>query len=206
MSRTTARLPGLVGVLVAGTLALPGCSSADDAGSHAGGHAGSAATAEAQVSDADVTFAQGMLPHHEQAVQMAQLVEGRTENADILDLAARVEQAQRPEIETLDGRLEEWGADAGGHGSHGSGSSSGGHADGMMTEGDMAALEATSGADFDRRFLEMMIEHHRGAVAMANTEVAEGQQPDAVEMARGIERTQNAEIAEMEQLLTELGG
>ena len=208
MSRPTARLSGLAGILVAGTMTLTACGDAATSGNKSGG-GGSAnsASPEEQVTDADLAFARGMLPHYEQAVEMAQLAEGRTENAGVLDLAGRIEQAQEPEIETLTGWLEEWDADAGGHGGgHGSGShsgghSAGGHADGIMTEEDMAALEAASGADFDRRFLEMMIEHHRGAVAMANTEFAEGQHPGAVQMARDIERTQNEEIAEMQQLL-----
>lgn len=75
-----------------------------------------------------------------------------------------------------------------------------------MSEEDMAALEAASGAEFDRMFLEMMTIHHRSAVQMAETEVAQGSNPDAVAMAQQIIDTQNAEIQEMETLLAELGG
>jgi uncharacterized protein (DUF305 family) len=80
------------------------------------------------------------------------------------------------------------------------------HGGGMMSEEDMSALMAASGAEFDRLFLEQMIEHHTGAVEMAVTESAEGQNTDAIAMAGTIRDTQNAEIAEMRQLLPELGG
>ena len=198
------------GVLLAGALVLTACSD-DSVASHTAsmpsGSAESSDTTTSEVgtfNDADVTFAQGMIPHHEQAVEMAQMAEERAENPRVLDLASRIEQAQEPEIDTLTGWLEEWGADDSGTG--GMGHDSMGHGGGMMSEEDMNALMAASGAEFDRLFLEQMIEHHTGAVDMAVTESAEGQNPDALAMAGTIRDTQNTEIAEMNQLLTELGG
>jgi uncharacterized protein (DUF305 family) len=79
------------------------------------------------------------------------------------------------------------------------------HSGGMMSEDDMSALMASSGAEFDRLFLEQMLAHHRGAVEMAVTEVAEGRDPEALAMAEDIRDTQTAEIQEMEQLLAGLG-
>ena len=73
--------------------------------------------------------------------------------------------------------------------------------EGMMSQADMDDLMAASGAAFDRMFLEQMTEHHRGAVAMAETEIAEGEDAGAVEMATTIAETQAAEIEEMEQIL-----
>ncbi|WP_100501206.1 DUF305 domain-containing protein [Geodermatophilus chilensis] len=213
MNRTTARSTVLTGALLAGALALAGCSGdgghegmSGMSGSSSASASAGASDAAAQFNDADVTFAQGMLPHHQQAVEMSQLAADRAADPRVEDLAARIEAAQAPEIETLSGWLEAWGAEA--TDSSGTGHGSMGHGDmgGMMTAEDMAALAEASGASFDRLFLEQMTAHHRGAVQMAETEIAEGENPDAIAMAQTIRDTQNDEIAEMEQLLTELGG
>jgi uncharacterized protein (DUF305 family) len=198
------------GALLAGALVLAGCAD-DSVASHMdsmeSGSAESTSTSDSQnaaFNDADVTFAQGMIPHHQQAIEMAQMAESRAEDSRVLDLASRIEAAQQPEIDTLTGWLEEWGAeDSGMEGMDHGGMDHGG---GMMSEEDMSALMAASGAEFDRLFLEQMIEHHTGAVEMAVTESAEGQNTDAIAMAGTIRDTQNAEIAEMRQLLPELGG
>ena len=193
------------GALLAGALVLAGCAD-DSVASHMdsmeSGSAESTSTSDSQnaaFNDADVTFAQGMIPHHQQAIEMAQMAESRAEDSRVLDLASRIEAAQQPEIDTLTGWLEEWGAED-------SGMEGMDHGGGMMSEEDMSALMAASGAEFDRLFLEQMIEHHTGAVEMAVTESAEGQNTDAIAMAGTIRDTQNAEIAEMRQLLPELGG
>jgi uncharacterized protein (DUF305 family) len=146
-------------------------------------------------------FATMMYPHHAQAVEMADMVEGRTSHPDVIALAGEIAAAQQPEMDQLASWLSQWGqpapsADAGSMGGmdHGSGS-------GMMTEQDMQSLMAASGAEFDRQWLTMMIEHHRGAVEMAEKEIADGENADAVALARTIVETQNAEIARMQQLL-----
>lgn len=212
MTRSNVRRIRLAGGLLAGALVLAGCSGGSDssAGPESSASSGESSTAEsAAFNDADVTFVQGMIPHHRGALAMAQLADGRAEDPRVLDLAGRIEAAQLPEIETMTGLLEEWGeplpeetdSSMGGM-SHGS--------DGMdmggMSDEDMTAMEAASGAEFDRMFLEMMIGHHRGAVQMAEEEIAEGSNPDAVDLARTIVDAQNAEIQEMETLLAELGG
>lgn len=195
------------GALLAGALVLTGCSddsvasNVDSMPTESADSTGSA-TQDGTFNDADVTFAEGMIPHHEQAVEMAQMAEERAEDARVLDLASRIEAAQQPEIDTLTGWLADWGVeDSGGMEHDGMG-----HGGGMMSEEDMDALMAASGAEFDRLFLEQMIEHHTGAVGMAETEIADGRNADAIAMAETIRDTQNAEIDEMEQLLTELGG
>lgn len=207
MTRTTTLLAG---PMLAGALVLTGCSD-DSVASHTNStDSGSAASTsasgseEAAFNDADVSFAQGMIPHHEQAVEMAQLAGGRAQDSRVLDLAGRIEAAQQPEIDTLTGWLEEWGVEGGDTGGMDHGGAD--HGGGMMSEEDMDALMAASGAEFDRLFLEQMIEHHTGAVDMAVTESADGQDPDALAMAGIIRDTQSAEIAEMEGLLAELGG
>jgi uncharacterized protein (DUF305 family) len=77
---------------------------------------------------------------------------------------------------------------------------------GMMSSEDMDSLANATGAEFDRMFLDMMTAHHSGAVQMAETEIADGENPDALAMADEIRDTQNAEISEMQQLLAEFGG
>lgn len=154
----------------------------------------------ADFADADVAFASMMYPHHAQAVEMASMVDGRSTNPDVVTLADEIADAQGPEMDQLASWLAEWGQpspsaspdDMQGM-DHGSGS-------GMMSSQDMASLTALSGDEFDQRWLTMMIDHHRGAVAMAETEIEEGSNDDAVAMARTIVETQNAEIARMEQL------
>jgi uncharacterized protein (DUF305 family) len=204
MTRTTARLPRLAAALVAGILTLSACGDDADAGHSSMGSSGSPTSAdgsaEVDVSDADVTFAAGMIPHHESAIEMARLAEGRAADPRVLELAARIEAAQGPEIETLSGWLEQWGASGMDTGSMDHGSR------GMMSEQDMQALMYASGAEFDRLFLTQMIVHHTGAVHMAQAELSDGRDPDALAMAESIRDSQTAEIDEMEQLLTELGG
>ena len=212
MTRTTARLTGLAGALVAGTLLLAGCSGDDsDAASQSSttsGSASSSATSEADHNDADVAFASGMIPHHESAIMMAQMAQDQAADQRVKDLAARIEAAQDPEIETMSGWLADWGAAAS---SSATDDGMGGMDHGGMDDGDMGgmdtgALAGMSGTEFDRMFLTMMIEHHQGAVEMAETEIADGSNPDAVALAREIADSQTAEIAEMETLLAELGG
>ena len=148
---------------------------------------------------ADVTFAQQMVPHHEQAVEMADLAldPARGASTAVVGLAQRIRAAQQPEIDQLTGLLEEWGEDASsGHGGH-----AGHDMAGMMTDEQMSQLADSAGATFDERWLQMMVEHHEGAVEMAGTEAADGQDADATALARTIVETQQAEIAEMKELL-----
>jgi uncharacterized protein (DUF305 family) len=196
----TARLLGTG--LTAVALALTGCST----GPQEDHESSASADAGATFNDADIAFAAGMIPHHEQAIEMAQLADERAEDPRITDLAARIEAAQAPEIDTLTGWLGDWGVEPGDDGGHGAGMGHDADAMGIMSEEDMDALTAADGAAFDRLFLEQMIEHHTGAVAMAETELADGEFPGALEMAEAIQTTQNDEIAEMEQLLRELDG
>ena len=148
--------------------------------------------------DADVRFAQGMIPHHEQAIEMSDLALRRGESGDVKALAEAIRAAQGPEITTMRGWLESWGEEEPDE-AHG-----GGHSDddsGMMSEDEMRELQDASGADLDRMFLEMMIRHHEGAIDMARAEVEDGAYEEAKAMARTIIEAQQAEIEEMESLL-----
>lgn len=149
--------------------------------------------------EADIQFAQGMIPHHQQAVEMAELAATRAANAQVKELAAKIAAAQAPEITIMTGWLTTWGAPMpsteGGHDPHGG-------MPGMMSDADMAGLEKASGAAFDRMFLDLMIKHHEGALGMAAAEQQRGQQPEAKALAKKIETDQTAEIAQMKTLLS----
>jgi uncharacterized protein (DUF305 family) len=152
--------------------------------------------AVAQPFDAnDVMFAQMMIPHHSQAVDLAALAEANTTNPVILDLAGRIGGAQHTEIHTMEAWLEAAGAAAVDHGSHGM------SMPGMVSAADMAALEEASGAEFDVLFLTHMIQHHEGALDMANDVLATTANDDVAALATAIVAAQTAEIDEMYALL-----
>lgn len=189
------RTTRLIAVSVSAVFTLAACGSGTDSGT-ADADSGTAASHNAQ----DVSFAQGMIPHHRQAVEMAELASGRASSSEVKDLAGRIEKAQGPEITTMTGWLKSWdekvpeampGMD---HSAH-SGMA------GMMDDADMGKLEKASGKEFDTMFLDMMVEHHKGAVEMATTEKAKGEYKDATAMAGDIVTAQNAEIAEMKKIL-----
>ena len=161
----------------------------------------SGADASAEFNQADVMFARMMYPHHAQAIEMAALVQGRTDNADVVALASAIEAAQQPEMDRMAAWLTEWGQPAP---SSDTGEMSGmDHSSGMgmMTQQDMDALSAATGGEFDSQWLTMMIEHHEGAIEMANVEIEDGTFPQAQEMARTIVASQQQEIDTMRTLL-----
>ncbi|MFD9407490.1 DUF305 domain-containing protein [Streptomyces sp. NPDC059989] len=215
--RSLVRRATAVAAATTAALVLAACGGNDtgDSGSaHSGGHdapvsssaPSPSASASAPASQqggrnaADVAFAQGMIPHHRQAVEMAALAATRAESAEVKALADEIKKAQDPEIKTLSGWLTAWGeplpAEGGGHGGHGGNGTSG-----MMTAEEMGSLEKASGKAFDTAFLRLMIKHHEGAVAMAKTEQSGGAYPQAKEMAGAIITSQSAEIARMNTLL-----
>ena len=151
--------------------------------------------------DADVTFTQQMIPHHTQAISMARLADTRASSSDVKVLAKRIEAAQDPEINKMRGWLENWGkSETAGHDmSHGDTAMTGG----MMSAQDMAALAKANGPEFDRLFLTMMTQHHRGAVEMAKSELNNGKSKDAKALATSIRDSQTKEIAEMANLLAQ---
>lgn len=185
--------------VIAAGLVLAGCSGGDNMSgmSMSSSAAPTSAPAAAEHNDADVSFAQEMIGHHQQAVEMSQLVSSRSTNTQVKDLATGIEKAQGPEIQQMTAWLSQWGASmtsampAMDHGSM----------PGIMSDADMQKLGQAGGAGFDRMFLEMMVSHHQGAIEMAKTELAKGANADAKALAQRIIDAQTAEITQMQQML-----
>lgn len=199
--RTSTRRAALLVATATAALVLTACGGDDTASGGHTGHGASPATAADAHNAQDVSFAQGMIPHHQQAVEMARLAADRASSARVKDLAARIEKAQGPEITTMTGWLTSWGEQVPMAGMDHSGHSGMAGMTGMMSADDMAALRKATGKDFDTMFLTMMVDHHKGAVEMAGTERAKGSYGPATSTAGAIVTGQNAEIKEMRELL-----
>ncbi|MFG1679301.1 DUF305 domain-containing protein [Nonomuraea sp. NPDC049269] len=199
-------------IVAGGALALltacgsSGDSNADSMATH-GGMASSSApaatsasaqpSASATFNDADVMFAQMMIPHHEQAVEMADMAATGAGDSEVKELATKIKAAQDPEIQTMKGWLTDWGKPLPEGGM--------GHAmPGVMSEEDMKKLEAAKGKAFDKLFVQQMIEHHKGAIDMAKTEQANGSDPEAKELAKTIETAQQAEVEQLQKIADRL--
>lgn len=175
----------------------------------------SAASIDAPHNNADAMFAQAMIPHHQQAIEMSDMLLGKQGvDPGVVSLADQIKSAQGPEIEQMQGWLTQWGVsampapsgtgmpghDMPGHEMPGGDMGGmGGH--GMMSEADMAALQNAQGAAAARLFLTQMIQHHKGAIMMAQKEIDNGQFSAAVEMARNIVSSQQKEIDTMQAML-----
>jgi uncharacterized protein (DUF305 family) len=213
-----------------------GCSSDNNAGSeHPSGHSSAPATATASATaapssdahnDADVMFAQHMIPHHQQAIEMSDMVLGKQGiDPKVTELANQIKAAQGPEIQQMQGWLTQWGnppmpsmpsmttGNMPGHDMPGmSGmpgmpdtpATSGMPMSGMMSEADMTALQNAQGAEAGKLFLTQMIAHHEGAITMAQNEIKDGKYPAAIELAKAIVTAQQKEIDTMKGMLTTL--
>jgi uncharacterized protein (DUF305 family) len=193
-----------------------GCSDNNAGGEHQTSHTTAPATASANATtlpggeahnDADVMFAQHMIPHHQQAVEMSDMLLAKQGiDPRVTDLAKQIKAAQGPEIEQMQGWLTQWGnpamppmpsGDMSGHGNMPGMS-------GMMSEADMTALQNATGVEASKLFLTQMIAHHEGAITMAQTEIKDGQYPAAVELAKSIVNAQQKEIDTMKGILATL--
>lgn len=170
-------------------LALAGCTDDTSDGAPDG----------AEYNQADVDYAGGMIAHHEQAVEMADLLLD-TPGAEpaVIALAEDVKAAQGPEIEQMNDWLTAWD-EHDPHADHGAM----GH-EGMMSDEDLALIEAADGPEASRLFLEQMIVHHEGAVSMAEEHLDDGQNPDALRLSENVVADQTAEIEVMRELLGDL--
>ncbi|UJL28584.1 DUF305 domain-containing protein [Mycolicibacterium vanbaalenii] len=157
--------------------------------------------------DADIAFARDMVPHHEQAIVMSDIILAKRDiDPRVTELANQIKAAQGPEIATMQQRLAKWGTGApSGHEGHGMGGDPSAHAAmGMMTEEQLEQLRRAEGVEAARLFLTGMIAHHEGAVTMAQTEVDTGRDQEAVHLAHEIIETQQREIDAMKQILGSL--
>ncbi len=159
---------------------------------------------------ADVTFATDMIPHHAQAIEMVTLTDTRTLDPQVKQLANSIREAQSPEVETMVDWLTAWGEEVpetsidhtnAGHDMSEMPSMESSDMPGMMSADDMQALADASDAEFQDMWLEMMMEHHQGAIEMAKTEKADGEYPAAVSLAESIASSQQAEIEHIKTLL-----
>jgi len=197
----SARRPAVAtGAALAVVLLFAGCTAGTGAGDGADGMDGmdhdGMADESAGWNEADIRFAQMMIPHHEQAIVMSELVLDKEDVApEVADLAEQIKAAQGPEIDQMESWLADWDAP----------SMTDGHAmggmDGLLTEQQMDALEGASGATASTLFLEGMIEHHEGAIDMAEEHQDDGEHEEALELSAEIIETQSAEIERMQQLL-----
>ncbi|MFD5231398.1 DUF305 domain-containing protein [Streptomyces qaidamensis] len=205
-TRSLIRRAALGATAVVAALVLAACGDNGSGSTPSSAQTSASASAENTAgahNDQDVSFAQDMIPHHQQAIQMAQMAAAQASSAEVKKLATRIEKAQDPEIETMSGWLESWGEDVPSSmpGMDHGGSDASPGMPGMMDTEDMDKLMEASGTSFDTMFLTMMVEHHEGAVQMAVTEKDKGRYGPAKNLADSIITTQTAEIKEMNKLL-----
>lgn len=141
----------------------------------------------------DVHFNMMMIPHHEQAIEMSQIILAADGiDSDVTDLATRIADAQAPEIEQMAAWLDARGYPTPPQGMPGHG---------MMSDGDLDRLRDLDGVDAEVLFLASMIDHHEGAILMANDEIDDGIDPETIALCERIVESQTAEIIEMQALL-----
>ena len=198
--RTYGKAIGLIGVACAVVLSIGACSSDQDGASQTSAGSDLVDVSEGANPD-DVMFAQMMIPHHEQAVVMADIADSRAQDDQIRTLAAEIKGAQDPEIVLMQSWLDQWdvprlsGDQAlQAHGSHGM--------DGMLSNAQLDALANAEGATFDALFAQYMIEHHLGAISMAQDVLDRGSHPNVAALAREIIVTQEQEITQLQAFLS----
>ena len=204
------RMLALASTALITTLVLAGCRQNNDPGMSGMDHGSSSSSpssseASADFNAADEMFVTMMIPHHQQAIEMAdQILAKDGIDERVVALAEQIKAAQDPEIQTMKGWLEDWGIPYDDSMSGIGGMEGMDHGDGMMSEEDMAALESATGVEATRLFLQGMIEHHNGAIMMAETELSNGQNPDALELAQQVIDGQSAEVTTMQEILDSL--
>ncbi|HSU48195.1 MAG TPA: DUF305 domain-containing protein [Arthrobacter sp.] len=155
--------------------------------------------ANADHNQADIMFAQMMIPHHAQAVEMSGIILAKPGMpAEVTALATKIKAAQAPEIEQMTGWLTGWNVPTmmSDHSVHGM--------SGMVDDDGIGKLKSATGTEAARLFLEQMTGHHEGAIDMAQQEISAGKFPDAMKLGRDIVAAQQAEITQMKQLLSTL--
>lgn len=197
MDRRVLAAVALAGVTLAGAIAS-GCGSTADHASHMS-EGGNAATMNHMDSGggqmSDPMFTGEMIPHHQAAIDMAAFAQTRAEHPQIKALAAEIASAQASEIALMKkvGKANGWDPNAKMNHSGGDGMSD--HEMGM----DMDVSELRAAKPFDKRFIEMMVPHHEGAILMANHELSRGSNPEIRSLAKRIIASQTEQIKQMRQ-------
>lgn len=173
-------------------MSMPGASMTSAGPAAAGPH-----------NSADVSFATDMIPHHGQAIEMADLAVSKATNPQVKAFATQIKAAQAPEIQKMSGWLAGWGSPV--PNASMTAGMPGMAMPGEMSASDMQALNSADGAAFDKMWTEMMIKHHTGAIDMAKTETAAGQNAEAKSLAQSITTSQSTEIGQLRKLLPTLG-
>ncbi len=197
-------LAGALTLAVAATLTACAMPSDMDMGSgNSDPAASSAPDASVEPNNADVMFVGMMIPHHEEAVEMADmLLEKDGVDSEVVELAEAIKAAQVPEIELMQSWLDAWDSmPAEGMGGMDHGGDSGMGSMMGMSEEDMQALEEAPGPEAGDLFLELMIVHHEGAIVMAQDVLDDGRHPDVLDLATQIISDQAAEIELMRSML-----
>jgi uncharacterized protein (DUF305 family) len=174
-------------------IAIAGCSSAKESNS--------------LFNDADAMFAQMMIPHHEQAIVLAEIAENPTSGAspEVTSLAAQIKSAQGPEIKLMNSFLTQWNEPVVGHESMDHGSMDhGSKMKGMLSAEELAKLSTLSGKVFDKEWMLAMIAHHEGAIEMARTVEQSGKNLEVQVLAKTIISSQQVEIDQMKSMLANL--
>jgi uncharacterized protein (DUF305 family) len=194
MTSTSTRIVAGLAALATAAL-MSSCSSKTDEKSAPA----TSTTASAQAAADDVMFAQMMIPHHQQALELSALVPERSTNPAVVKLASTIAGEQQPEINTMRALLLQWDVDPNARGEH---SGHGGMGmQGMVDDATMAKLQSLKGPEFDTLWLQSMINHHQGAIEMAKAEISNGQSVDMTTLAKSIVTAQQAEIDQMKQML-----
>lgn len=201
---STLRTTLILTAALAAAVSLAACSSSESGGSMNGMNHSSTPTSTSATdifTAADVTFVTGMIPHHTQAVAMAETLLKKTGiDPAVTALAVKIKAEQAPEITEMTSWLTAWNVPSS------SGSSMPGMdmgmGTGMMSNADMTALDSASGLAASKLFLSQMIQHHEGAIGMATTENKAGKNAGALTLAAGIISSQSAEISTMKKLLS----
>ncbi len=147
-------------------------------------------TSSSDFNRADVMFMNMMIIHHDQAVEMAEMAENRTDNENILELAENISEAQKSENKQMAEWLSQLGMKR---------PTEGHRMAGMASQEEMQRLENRSGREFDLLFSELMITHHRGGIQMAQTFIPRGRNPELIELEKEMVRAQTEEIRLMNE-------
>lgn len=196
MTSTPVRIVAVTAALATAAV-VASCSTGEDHAQRAASPTTAVETIAVHNAD-DIMFAQMMIPHHQQAIDLAAMAAVHTTNQAVRILAARIAGEQQPEIDAMKALLLQWDVDPNAMGDH---SGHGAAMQGMVDDATMTKLRSLNGPEFDTLWLQAMINHHQGAIEMAKAEIANGKSVDLTSMAKAMVTAQQSEINQMKQML-----